>query len=903
MQRKLVVEVVEARDLLPKDGHGTSSPYAVVDFDGQRRRTRTAPRELNPTWNEALVFDVSSSNASVPNDSASSGGGGGGGGEPLEVDVFHDKRTGPPSRRSNFLGRVRLDSAGFVRKGEEALIYFPLEKKNWFSWVRGEIGLKVYYVDEPVKPVEDAPPPPPPDAGQPAKPVEDTPAPPGKPVEDTPPPPPPDAAVDPAPPTPEPPASTEAPPPQAEEPPPPPERTTFDLVEKMHYLFVRVVRARSLAPKAARAYVRLSIPGVQVRTSATGSRNGGVSFEWDQTFAFARGGVGGGGAGDGSDYASTLEVSVWDEQGRTGPGPVFLGGVCFDASDVPLRDPPDSPLAPQWYRLEGRGRKGGGGGGGGGDLMLATWIGTQADESFADAWKSETAASAAAHAKSKVYLSPKMCLLAMIKHLCSLETRPGKDAPLVLGTAHVPLALIERRVDDRKIAPRWVDLDSGGGAGGRLQVRVCFDGGYHVADEPAHAASDYRPSARQLWGPSVGTVELGLVGCRGLVPHKPGACYYAVAKYGPKWARTRGVPGGDGGMADAMWNEQYTWQVFDPCTVLTVAVFASDEYLGRVRIRVSSLESGVAYRNTYALMTLSPAGVRKSGDVDIAVRFSRAVHAVDLMHAYTRPMLPMMHHVRPIGAARTDALRITAARIVAEHLARSEPSLLTEVVLRVLDATPKSGFSMRGLKANWARVGRALSWAGDVVAWVDEARKWRRPTTTALAHALLMLTVCYPSLIGPALTLHMCVVGAWKYRGRARGPAQACARLSAVEVVGPDELDEEFDGVPSGRDAEVVRARYDRLRTLGGWAQVVLGELAGHGERVRAVVEWRDPRATLMFMGACMVASVVLFAVPIKAIAVAAGFYHLRHPMFRDRAPPVAVNFFWRLPSLEDRMM
>ncbi|CAA3002026.1 QUIRKY [Olea europaea subsp. europaea] len=31
----------------------------------------------------------------------------------------------------------------------------------------------------------------------------------------------------------------------------------------------------------------------------------------------------------------------------------FLGGICFDLSDVPVRDPLDSPLASQWYHLEG----------------------------------------------------------------------------------------------------------------------------------------------------------------------------------------------------------------------------------------------------------------------------------------------------------------------------------------------------------------------------------------------------------------------------------------------------------------------------------------------------------------------------------------------------------------------
>ncbi|KAG6430423.1 hypothetical protein SASPL_108489 [Salvia splendens] len=112
--RKLIVEVVDARNLLPKDGHGTSSPYAVLDFHGQRRKTRTVIRDLSPTWNESLEFNV----AKTPEVF----------GDMLELRVFHDKNVGPTTR-SNFLGRVMLSAIQFVKRGEEALIYYPLEKK------------------------------------------------------------------------------------------------------------------------------------------------------------------------------------------------------------------------------------------------------------------------------------------------------------------------------------------------------------------------------------------------------------------------------------------------------------------------------------------------------------------------------------------------------------------------------------------------------------------------------------------------------------------------------------------------------------------------------------------------------------------------------------------------------
>ncbi|KAJ1417473.1 C2 domain [Sesbania bispinosa] len=48
--RRLVVDVVDARNLLPKDGQGSSSPYVIADFDGQRKRTTTRFKELVFSW-------------------------------------------------------------------------------------------------------------------------------------------------------------------------------------------------------------------------------------------------------------------------------------------------------------------------------------------------------------------------------------------------------------------------------------------------------------------------------------------------------------------------------------------------------------------------------------------------------------------------------------------------------------------------------------------------------------------------------------------------------------------------------------------------------------------------------------------------------------------------------------
>ncbi|KAJ6755051.1 PHOSPHORIBOSYLANTHRANILATE TRANSFERASE ISOFORM 1 [Salix purpurea] len=76
-------------------------------------------------------------------------------------------------------------------------------------------------------------------------------------------------------------------------------------------------------------------------------------------------------------------------------------------------------------------------------------------------------------------------------------------------------------------------------------------------------------TARQLWKQPVGILEVGILGAQGLLPMKMKddrgtADAYCVAKYVQKWVRTRKIID----TFNPKWNEQYTWEVYDPCTVI-----------------------------------------------------------------------------------------------------------------------------------------------------------------------------------------------------------------------------------------------------------------------------------------------------------------------------------------------
>ncbi|XAR64883.1 hypothetical protein NMG60_11008769 [Bertholletia excelsa] len=992
--RKLIVEVCNAKNLMPKDGQGTASAYAIVDFDGQRRRTKTKFRDLNPEWDEKLEFLVNDV------DSMAS--------EVLELNLYNDKKTG---KRSTFLGKVKIAGSAFAKSGSETMVYYPLEKRSVFSQIKGEIGIKVWYVDEtplPPPPVADetaiqeqkSEPPPPPGTEEKPPEKEDNKAAEEENKEEKK-----DQEENPA----EEPKKEDK---EAENPKPeekqaplaavvvenPPiaqadqskqlkdkaivdrkrsdlsvnemelrslagdrSRSSYDLVDRMPFLFVRVVKVKhgGNLESGSSVYAKLVIGTHSVKTKSQTEK------DWDQVFAFDKDGL----------NSTNLEVSVWIQKkdAENNSTEASLGAVSFDLQEVPKRVPPDSPLAPQWYTLEGTADDSPAT-----DVMLAVWIGTQADEAFQEAWQSDSGG-LISETRAKVYLSPKLWYLRLtviqtqdlqldlvaepkvrnpelyVKAQLGAQlfktgrTTVGSSTSVsnptwnedlmfvaaepfepflvitvedasnaqIVGLAKIHVASIDRRMDDRsETRSRWFNLigNENRPYAGRIHVKVCLEGGYHVLDEAAHVTSDVRAAAKQLAKAPIGLLEVGIRGATNLLPVKTKdgnrgtTDAYVVAKYGPKWIRTRTILD----RFNPRWNEQYTWDVYDPSTVLTIGVFDNGRYrqdeagkdvrIGKLRVRLSTLDTNRVYMGSYSLTVLLPTGAKRMGEIEIAVRFSCSSW-LSLVQAYASPMLPRMHYVRPMGPAQQDILRYTAMKIVTARLARSEPSLGQEVVQFMLDSDTHM-WSMRRSKANWFRVAGCLSKVATCARWLDGIRTWAHPPTTILMHILLVAVVLCPHLVLSTVFMYAFLILGLRFRYRHRVPVMTMdPRLSCVDGVGADEVDEEFDVFPSTRSNEQVRMRYDRLRALAGRAQMLLGDVAAQGERLEALFNWRDPRATGIFVVVCLLASLVFYVVPFKAFVLGSGFYYLRHPRFRDDMPSVPINFFRRLPSLSDQIL
>lgn len=133
-----------------------------------------------------------------------------------------------------------------------------------------------------------------------------------------------------------------------------------------------------------------------------------------------------------------------------------------------------------------------------------------------------------------------------------------------------------------------------------------------------------------------------------------------------------------------------------------IAATTKDLPIGKIRIRLSTLESDRVYTNAYPLLIVTPQGIKKMGELELAVRLSSA-SALNLMHAYLQPPLPRMHYFYPLDHKQIESLRVAAMNIVALRLMRSEPAMRQEVVQFMLD-TDAERWSMRRSKANYYRI-------------------------------------------------------------------------------------------------------------------------------------------------------------------------------------------------------
>eukprot|EP01006_Ploeotia_vitrea_P065727 TRINITY_DN93711_c0_g1_i1.p1 TRINITY_DN93711_c0_g1~~TRINITY_DN93711_c0_g1_i1.p1 ORF type:complete len:798 (-),score=112.29 TRINITY_DN93711_c0_g1_i1:9-2279(-) len=87
------------------------------------------------------------------------------------------------------------------------------------------------------------------------------------------------------------------------------------------------------------------------------------------------------------------------------------------------------------------------------------------------------------------------------------------------------------------------------------------------------------------------------------------------------------------------------------------------------------------------------------------------------------------------------------------------------------------------------------------------------------------------------------------------------------------------------------------VTTLATEVQNTVGDVAAIGERAQALLEWRDPTVSGIFLSAAFVLCVVLLLIPLNWILFVVGPVLLRHPSLRNPLPPPPICLLLRIPS------
>ncbi|XWS39758.1 hypothetical protein CRYUN_Cryun18bG0081900 [Craigia yunnanensis] len=159
----------------------------------------------------------------------------------------------------------------------------------------------------------------------------------------------------------------------------------------------------------------------------------------------------------------------------------------------------------------------------------------------------------------------------------------GNNKEDILGRCMIHLSKVEKRLLPIPQEANWYNLEKVVQDNqnnmevrffSKLHLRVCLDGEYHVINESIYYNSDFRATSKLLWPPTIGVLELGILNATRLLPMKSKdgrgtTDAYCVAKYGSKWVRTKTIVDNFA----LKWNEQYTWEVYNPYTVITIGVF------------------------------------------------------------------------------------------------------------------------------------------------------------------------------------------------------------------------------------------------------------------------------------------------------------------------------------------
>ena len=105
-----------------------------------------------------------------------------------------------------------------------------------------------------------------------------------------------------------------------------------------------------------------------------------------------------------------------------------------------------------------------------------------------------------------------------------------------------------------------------------------------------------------------------------------------------------------------------------------------------------------------------------------------------------------------------------------------------------------------------------------------------------VVHFVYLLLVFFPHLVLILVFLIYIIYGAFQYKKRSSHPSHMNTKLSLIDSMHSEKLDEEFNTFPSSKNGEVLKKRDDRFSSIAGRVMTIIGNQA----TTQMLVQWSN---------------------------------------------------------------
>eukprot|EP01004_Peranema_trichophorum_P005729 NODE_457_length_2732_cov_50.932158_g391_i0.p1 GENE.NODE_457_length_2732_cov_50.932158_g391_i0~~NODE_457_length_2732_cov_50.932158_g391_i0.p1 ORF type:complete len:815 (+),score=154.18 NODE_457_length_2732_cov_50.932158_g391_i0:40-2445(+) len=422
----------------------------------------------------------------------------------------------------------------------------------------------------------------------------------------------------------------------------------------------------------------------------------------------------------------------------------------------------------------------------------------------------------------------------------------------------------------------------------------------------------FDPEYKEVYTPPVGTLKFTLEkvvvhGRSSSEPRNP----YCVIQYQEHWIRLPTSWHNN----KAIYNRILEFAVFEPSSVLTIAVFdeakdrgmlSKDDFLGKFRVRVSWLRRCVKLESTQPLL-VRDGKVKKKGEVKFSLYYD-APSFLPVLLRYLAPPLSDHHYYEPLGDNELPLLRFHQEAIKL-YLDTAEPPVHEEAVKELfVDKVPSLEIAVA--LANVERLKRAISPIISAINWFDDICSWKSIPKSLMVNIAYCFLVLYPEYLASLGAVSLAFVfskGWFKYMRKWKLPEMDASLFGGTEQEEEEskKKDDDGPGILADNPLTLATKKLEELQMLGGRVQNIIGEVAGLVEKIRNTAIWRDPIISAILTTIFLISAPLIIFLPIvlRPALIVIGLFVMRHPILRDPLPPPPVNIVLRMPSSADLML